>query len=232
MNSIYATILGHRVAILSRSICFGARHVAQGTTVELFTKDDGGNLVPYVPVGRHEWEDTIDQQGKPVSDRGGNFRLRDPQILGADVALFSPCDPGRLFPDEVIEPAVSVKVDETVIIHGNLSPTPYQATVKEIDEQSFLIRVGTTFANGESGAIVTDMKEHFVGFVSTPGGGISVPNLGPLVGTTPAPRPPQPPTTPTAPPTQEDLDRAVTAARAEERAKMRLKLLGIADSFI
>lgn len=228
MNPIKATIDGNPVAIISRGIVFGAKHVAQGKSLELRLNGEY-----YVPEGRQPWEKTLDWDGVTiVSDRGGNFRLMPPQIVGSDVALFSPVDPGRMFPDEAIEQAVSVKVDQTVIIHSKLSPTPYQATVKEIDEHSFLIRVSTTFATGESGAIVTDMQERFVGFVSTPGGGISVPNLGVLTGTTPAPRPPQPPTTPAAPPTQEDLDRAVSTARSEERAKMRLKLLSIADTFV
>lgn len=227
MNPIKATMDGNPVAIISRSMAFGAFHVAQGKSLEL--RKDGE---PYVPIGRSAWEKTLDWDGTTeVSDRGGNFRLRPPEKLGRDAALFTVVDPGRMFPDEAIEESVAPKLNQSVVIDSKISPTPYQAKVVSIDQANFLIGVDVEFHEGESGAVVHDLQGRFVGFVSTPGGGITVPNLGGLAGTTPAPRPPQPIPEPAQPPTQADLEKAVSDARANERAKMRLELLAIADRF-
>lgn len=225
MNPIKATVDGNPVVILSRRLAFGSKHVAQGRSLEL--RKDGDY---YVPIGRSAWEETVDQAGGKVSDRGGNFRLNPPELFGHDVALFRPCDPKRGFPDEAIEPATAVKAGDRVQIQSRASGLTVNATVTSVDESDFMIHVDTAFISGDSGSVVTTDGDKFVGFASTTNG-ISVPNLGMLIGTTPAPKPPQPIPTPAPAPTQADLDAAVAAAKAGERAQIKQMLTALASQY-
>lgn len=227
---------GPPVVILSRGTAFSAYHIG-ATYASVHLSKDGQ---PYVPNGSSLWVWTKDQNGNLVSWHASNFGLRKPTLLGSDAALFSPSDEGRMFPDEAIEPVASVSAGAQVVIQSRALGDSVSARVIGTDTDNGEIYLDYIPGIGDSDSKVNDAKGVFVGLLSSlrkdpntlkvVGVTVITPRLNPLIGTTPAPKPPQPTPTPDPTFTQDQLNQAVAAAKATERAATVAKLQAVLDA--
>lgn len=214
MNPITATIGGAPAVILSRGAAFACNHATfMFTSLEL-SRDGKDYNQPNSPA----WVKSVTRMGIPIEFPAFRFSIGLPVIIGDDGAILAPADPGRMFPDESIERVAVVKVGDAVLVYPRTKggTVSFRAQVTGVVDSKSFISVDYQPAIGDSGSTVTTEAGEFVGFVSTLGGGVVVPPLGSLIGTTPAPLPPQP-VPPAAPaPSDAQLQAARSALKAAQ----------------